>query len=108
MALMDALFQQLSTVQDNTQPSPPTIASAATISPTTLVTFLTGTVQVATINPPVTGQHILILIFTNGAPGAFVTTGNIKGAVSPAQNVPVLLVYDPVTALYWCGILKAS
>jgi hypothetical protein len=106
--MTDLLFQQLSTVQSNLQPNPPTIASAVTISPQTLVTFLTGTAQTTTINPPVSGSHMLILVFTNASPGAFLTTGNIKGAVTPAQNVPVLCIYDPVTALYWCGILKAS
>lgn len=99
--MSDLLFQQLSTVQSGLQPNPPTIASAATIAPQTFVTFLTGTVQLATITPPVTGSHMLVLIFTNGSPGAFVTTGNIKAAITPAQNVPVLCIYDPVTALYW-------
>ena len=33
---------------------------------------------------------------------------NIKSAVTPTQNVPMFAVYDPVTALYWCGVLKAS
>ena len=99
--MSDLAFQQLSTVQSNVQPNPPTIASAAIISPQTLVTFLTGTAQVATINPPVTGQHMLVLIFTNGSPGAFVTTGNIKAAYQPIQNLPVVLFYDPITALYW-------
>ena len=100
--MSDLLFQNLSTVQSNEQPTPPTIASAVTITPTTLITFLTGTAQTTTINPPVTGSHVLILIFTNGSPGAFLTTGNIKAAITPSQNVPVLCVYDPVTALYWC------
>lgn len=99
--MSDLLFQQLSTVQSNLQPNPPTIASAATISPQNLITFLTGTVQLATINAPVTGSHMLILIFTNAAPGAFVTTGNIKQAYQPIQNLPVVLFFDPVTALYW-------
>jgi hypothetical protein len=99
--MSDLLFQQLSTVQDNTQPVPPTIASAATIAPQTLMTFLTGTVQLATITPPVTGCHMLVLVFTNASPGAFVTTGNIKAAYQPIQNLPVVLFYDPITALYW-------
>lgn len=99
--MSDLLFQQLSTVQNNLQPTPPTIASAATIAPQTLLTFLTGSVQLATITPPVTGAHVLILIFTNASPGAFVTTGNIKSAITPVQNVPVFVVYDPLTALYW-------
>jgi hypothetical protein len=99
--MSDLLFQQLSSVQSNLQPTPPTIASAATISPTTKLTFLTGTAQVATINPPVSGYHELVLIFTNANPGATVTTGNIKTAVTPIQNIPLVLYYDPVTALYW-------
>src|SRR6266850_6925956 len=99
--MSDLLFQQLSTVQSNEQPTPPTIASAATIAPQTFLTFVTGTVQVATITPPVTGMHLLLLIFTNASPGATLTTGNIKNAVQPIQNLIVFCVYDPVTALYW-------
>lgn len=106
--MSDLLFQQLSTVQSNLQPNPPTIPSAATISPKTLVTFLTGTVAVATINPPVTGAHMLVLVFTNPAPAVMPTTGNIKAAVTPTPNIPVICIYDPITALYWCGTLKAS
>ena len=101
MALMDALFQQLSTVNDNTQPAPPTIASAGTITPTTFLTFITGAVQIATINPPATGAHMLCFVFTGAAPGAFILTGNIKNAVTATQNVPMFAVYDPITALYW-------
>ena len=99
--MSDLLFQNLSTVQDNLQAPPLTIASAATISPIGFLTFLTGTVQLATINPPVTGAHMLCLIFTNGSPGAFVTTGNINAAITPAQNVPVFVVYDPISNKYW-------
>jgi len=99
--MSDALFQNFSTVQSNEQPVPNTIAAATTITPLTLITFLTGTTQVVTINPPVTGQHMLVLIFTNGSPGAFTTAGNIKAAYQPIQNLPVVLFYDPVTALYW-------
>ena len=99
--MSDLQSQNFATVQSNQQPNPPTIASAATITPTTKLTFLTGTAQVATINPPVSGYHELVLIFTNGSPGATVTTGNIKTAVTPIQNIPLVLYYDPVTALYW-------
>lgn len=108
MSILDAIFQQLSTVQDNTMPTPPTVASAVTVSPTTFLTFYTGTAQLTTINPPTSGAHMLVFIFTNASPGAFLTTGNIKAAVTPAQNVPVIAIFDPITALYWCGVLKAS
>jgi hypothetical protein len=97
----DLTFQNFSTVQNNTQPNPPTIASAATIAPTTRLTFVTGTVAVSTVTAPVSGYHELVLIFTNAAPAALLTTGNIKRAVTPVQNVPLVLFYDPISALYW-------
>src|SRR5690348_11542349 len=97
----DLTYQNFSTVQDNQQPFPATIAAAATITPTGFLTFVTGTTQVANITPPTTGQAMIALCFTNGSPGAFLTTGNIKSAYTPIQNRIVFLVYDPVTALWW-------
>jgi hypothetical protein len=99
--MSDLNFQDLSTVQNSLQPKPVTIASAATISPITKLTFVTGTVQVATITPPVTGYHELTFIFTNAAPGALLTTGNIHTAYTPIQNQAFVLYYDPSTAKYW-------
>lgn len=101
----DLAAANLSTPQSEQQPAPVTIAAAATIAPSGLVTFITGTTQIATITPPILGQHVLILIFTNAAPGALLTSGNIKTATAPVQNVPVLAVYDPVSAKYWTGKL---
>jgi hypothetical protein len=57
--MSDLAFQDLSTVQSDKQPNPPTIASAATISPKTFIAYTTIT------------------------------------------NRPILLFYDPVTALYY-------
>jgi len=111
MSIIDALFEQLSTVQSGLSPVPNTIAAAATISPTGFVTFLTGTTAVATINPPVAGVHMIVLIFTNGAPGGLTGgtgVGQPKATVTAAQNVPVVCIYDPVTQLYWCGTIKLS
>jgi hypothetical protein len=99
----DLLAQNLSTFQSNKQPSPPTIASAATIAPTTRFTFVTGTVTIATVTPPVTGYHELVLCFTNASPGVFLTTGNLQIAYQPVQNRPITLFYDPSTAKYWVG-----
>jgi hypothetical protein len=99
--MSDLLFQDLSTVQSSQQPKPVTLASATTIAPTTKLTFVTGTVQVATITPPVSGYHELSFIFTNGAPGALLTTGNIHSAYTPIQNQAFTLYYDPSTAKYW-------
>lgn len=99
--MADLNFQDFSTVQSNKQPLPATIASAATIAPTSFLTFLTGTVTIATITPPVSGVHMLALCFTNGAPGVFLTSGNIQIAYQPITNRPILLIYDPATAKYW-------
>lgn len=98
--MADLNFQNFSTVQSRQQPLPNTIAAAATIAPQTLITYVTGTTAVATITPPVSGQHMLVLIFTTTTPGTMVTTGNIVNAVVPTTNLPTLMFYNPVTAKY--------
>lgn len=81
--------------------TPRTIASAASISPVTAISFITGTTSIATIVPPVNAPHTLTFIFTNAAPGAFLTSGNIGAAVTPIQNTAVVLAYDPITGKYY-------
>lgn len=90
------------------QPAPPTIASAATIAPTTFLSFISGTVAIATITPPIAGAHMLCLVFTTTTPTAFTTTGNIKAVATPATNLPVLAVFNPTEAKYYIGMAKAS
>lgn len=102
--MADLDFQNFSTVQSNKQPLPKTIASAADITAIPIIGFIsiiTGTTAIASITPPVTGQHMLALIFTNANPGGVTTGGNIANVVDPATNVPVLLFYNPITALYY-------
>ncbi len=100
--MSDALFQNLSTVQSNQQPTPGTIASATVIAPQTFLTLVTGTTDVATVTPPVTGSHMLCLVFTDASPGSLLTTGNVLvGSTTLAQDEPVLLFYDPVQAAYY-------
>lgn len=99
--MSDLLSQNFSTVQSKAQPLPNTIAAAATITPQTLITFLTGTTAVQNITPPVTGQHMLVLVFTDATPGTMLTTGNILNAVVPTSVVPTLLFYDPAQAKYY-------
>jgi len=83
-------------------PLPVTIAAATTIGPTTFITFISGTTNVATITPPLNGAHALCLIFTTTSPGSILTTGNVKvGSTTITQNVPVLLFYDPSSAKYY-------
>jgi len=101
--MSDLLSQDLGVAQSDKQPLPPTIASAATIAPTTRLTFVTGTVTIATITPPTSGYCEVLLCFTNGAPGVFLTSGNIKTAYQPIQNRPILLCYDPVSAKWWAA-----
>jgi len=97
---MSANWNDISCVQSEQQLEPLTIASATTIAPRTRLTFVTGTVQVATITPPVLGYHELVLIFTNGSPGALLTSGNIKTAYTPLQNKSFSLHYNPIDGKY--------
>ncbi len=99
----DLLFQNLSTVQNLTQPLPPTQASASDMTDLiqNFLTIITGTTAIATIDPIVTGVHMIVLVFTDANPGGVTTGGNIANAVDPAQYVPVYLVYNPITALWY-------
>ena len=99
--MSDVNFQNISSVQSSLQPAPVTLASALTIAPTTFLTFITGTVQIETITPPVTGSHMLITIHTDANPVDYLTSGNIINAVDPLQNLMNLFVYNPVTAKYY-------
>lgn len=99
----DVDFQNLSTVHSNLQPKPVTIASAATVAPSTFLSFISGTTAIATVTPPVSGAHLLVFIFTTTTPVAFTTTGNIKYVATPTQNLPMFLVYNPVENKYYPG-----
>ncbi len=99
--MSDLNFQNMSTVQSNEQPMPVTLASSATIAPTTFMTTVTGTVPVTTITPPVTGQHMLALRFTTASPGVTGTTGNIGIATTTVVNKVLYMAYDPVAAKYY-------
>ena len=80
----------------------PTLASAASISPVALVTFVSGVVAIATIVPPQnisqTGGKILLIptgIFT------LTTTGNIALASTAVISKAMMLVYDATTAKWY-------
>lgn len=104
--MSDALFQNLSTVQSQLQPMPNTIASTTVIAPISFLTFVSGTIDVATITPPVTGQHLLCMVFTSATPGDVLTTGNVLiGTTTIAQNSIALFVYDPNQAKYYVAKL---
>ena len=99
---MDLNFQNLSTVQSGAQPPPATVASTTIIAPQTFMTLVSGTIDITTLTPPVTGSHMLLLIPTNAAPGDLLTTGNVLvGSTTLAQNVPTLLFYNPLNGKYY-------
>lgn len=82
-------------------PKPVTIASAASIAPTTFLSFISGTVAIATVTPPTDGWSMLCMIFTTTTPVAFTTTGNIKAVATPTQNALTFLVYNPLEAKWY-------
>lgn len=92
--MSDLLFQNLSTVQSNKQATPPTITAAATIAPQTFITVLTGNTPVATITPPVSGQHMLCVV--PGTTTGFTTGGNIVGGTTTVSGRAYLLCYNPI------------
>lgn len=96
----------IGTVHGEQNPKPVTIASAATVAPKTFLSFISGTVAIATVTPPVDGAHLLCFIFTTTTPTAFTTTGNIKAVTTPAQNIPTFLVYNPLDGKYYSGDLS--
>ncbi len=79
----------------------PTIASATTIAPTALITFISGVVSIATITVPQallrTGGQITLI-----PTGVWSTTtaGNIALATTAVQYKALIMTYDAVT-LKW-------
>lgn len=80
-------------------PGPPqTVASGATIAPTSFFTVLTGNTGVATITPPVPHAHMLALQFAGTA--GVLATGNILTATASVAGQAMLLIYNPATGKY--------
>lgn len=98
--MSDLDFQQLSTVQSDKQLTPRTIVAAAIIAPTTFLTILSGTTEVATISPPVSGAHMLA-IMAGTTTAAFTTAGNIVGLTTAGNTTqPILFIYNPISGKY--------
>lgn len=80
----------------------PTIASATTIAPTALITFVSGTTSIATITPPTslltTGGQITII-----PTGVFATTtaGNIALITTAVVSKALIMTYDAVTTKWY-------
>jgi len=75
-----------------------TIASAATIAPGPGLTVLTGNVAIATIVPPVTGPHIIGLVFAGTA--GVLATGNVAAAKASVVGEAMLLVWNTISGKY--------
>lgn len=104
--MSDLNFQDFSTVQSDKQPTPKTIASAATVTPTGFLSKISGTAAIVNISPPVSGAHMLVFIPL--AAFTFTTAGNIMTAGTAVINSPMLLFYDPITAKYFVGEIIAA
>jgi hypothetical protein len=80
----------------------PTIASAATIAPTTSIVFISGTAAIATITAPstiaTTGGQITLI-----PTGIFTTTaaGNIALASTAVVSKALIMTYDATTAKWY-------
>ena len=80
----------------------PTIASATTIAPTTLISFVSGVVAIVTITPPtnilVTGGQITLI-----PTGIFTTTtaGNIALASTAVVGKALMMTYDATTTKWY-------
>lgn len=99
--MSDLTSADIDTVASDKSPTPPTIASAATVAPSTFMSLISGTVAIANITPPVSGAHMLAFIFTTTTPTAFTTTGNIKAVATPTQNIPVFALWNPTENKYY-------
>lgn len=80
----------------------PTIASATTIAPTALITFISGVVSIATITVPQallqTGGQITLI-----PTGIFTTTtaGNIALASTAVVSKALIMTYDSTTSKWY-------
>ena len=98
MPIAQSDWAQISPTQGPTSPTPVTMASAATIAPSTFLTVLTGNTAVAAITPPVTHGHMLAIQFAGTA--GITATNNITTAKASVAGEVMLLVYNPVTQKY--------
>lgn len=90
-----------------TKLSEETLASAASISPTKDLVKITGTTQIATINPAFGGgfSGILVLVPVDGNVD-LLTTGNIAVAVTAVENRATVLVYSKADDMWYPGAIS--
>lgn len=98
---LDAL--QFYGLGDSVKPIETTLAAATTIAPTSQITFVTGTIAIATITPPWAGfAGSLDFVFTTTTTiSATVTTGNIALASTPVLNKALRMTYSVITGKWY-------
>lgn len=90
------------------QPLPTTLASAATMAPTGLVTLVTGAAAIATVTPPQAGIHVLFFVSSAGT-WSMTAAGNITTAVAAVvAGEIVMLLWNPATQKYSAGKLTLT
>jgi hypothetical protein len=99
--MSDLQQADIDTVASSVQLAPATIASSAVIAPTTFLSFISGSVPLATITPPVSGAHLLAFVFTSASPGVTATTGNIAIATTTVLSKMLLMAWSPTTNKYY-------
>lgn len=83
------------------------LVTATTITPKADLSFVAGTTNVATINPPFEGfSGVLFLVATDPAGFSTVTTGNIALAVSLTTNKVTAFVYSKKNAKWYPGAIS--
>lgn len=83
------------------------LVAAATITPQTDLVFVAGTTAIATIVPPYSGfSGILIVVPTDAAGVATLTTGNISVAVALTTGLATVFVYSKENALWYPGAIS--
>lgn len=89
----------------STKLSESVLASAATIAPKTDLVNLTGSTQVNTIVPPLSGGRNAGILWIVPKDGAIVfgTSGNILVGATVAQNRPCTFVYSEAYDKWYIG-----
>ena len=97
------LMKQLASLGTDKSPRPVTIASAATVAPTTYLSVITGTTAITTITIPYAGfQGTLAFVWTDAGTltSCIGTGGNIAVASTPVRYKVMFLTYNPI-AVKW-------
>jgi len=84
------------------------LAAATTFTPLSYISIVTGTAQIQNIVLPWPGfEGDIVLIFTNGSPGATLTGGTTGIAIALATTVVSLkaltMTYSALTGLWYPG-----